>query len=207
MGALNKTMFKLLKKRLSAHINLLFAKNNNRVSTTGFTLVELIVAMSIFVVVISLTSGIFVNALRAQRRVNQLMTVNSDASLVLEKMAREARLGFNFNITDDSPGNCSGGTFNRMEFQRARNGSITNVVYRWNPSAGTIERSEGGVSFVSLNSPNVLVTRFCFLETQEQGIDPWRITFVLSETSRQDNVDYFFNLQSTISARLLPGEV
>jgi len=139
----------------------------------GFTLVELIVAMSVFIVVIALTSGIFVNTLRAQRQVNQFMTVNSDASLVLEKMAREARLGFNFNLTSDSVGNCSGGTFNRMEFERARNGSITNVIYRWNwnPSVGigTIERSEGGASFVSLNSPNVSVKRFCFLETQEQS--------------------------------------
>ena len=172
----------------------------------GFTLVELIVAMSVFVVVISLTSGIFVNALRAQRRVNQLMTVNSDASLVFEKLAREARLGFNFNLTNDL-GGCSSGTFDSLEFQRARNGLITNVVYRWNSSSETIDRSEGGASFVPLNSPNVLVKRFCFLEIQEQGTDPWRITFVLSETSRQEDVDYSFNLQSTISARLLPGEI
>lgn len=192
-------MFKEITKKVK-----LFISQSSK--GAGFTLVELIVAMSVFVVVISLTSGIFVNALRAQRRVNQLMTVNSDASLVLEKMAREARLGFNFNVRDDL-GGCSIGTFDSLEFERARNGSITNVVYRWNSSAGTIERSEGGASFVSLNSPNVLVTRFCFLETQEQGTDPWRITFVLSETSKQDNVDYFFNLQSTISARLLPSEV
>ena len=172
----------------------------------GFTLVELMVAMSVFVVVISLTSGIFVRVLKAQRQVNQFMIVNSDASLVLEKMAREARLGFNFNITNDLVG-CSSGTFNRMEFERARNGLITNVVYRWNPNDGTIERREGGASFVPLNSPNVLVKRFCFLEIQEQGVDPWRITFVLSETSTQGNIDYSFNLQSTISARLLPSEV
>ena len=197
-------MFKKIMKKVK-----LFISQSSK--GAGFTLVELIVAMSVFVVVISLTSGIFVRALRAQRQVNQLMTVNSDASLVLEKLAREARLGFNFNVTNDLVGDCSSGTFNRLEFERARDGSITSVVYRWNwdssAGIGTIERSEGGASFVPLNSLNVSVTRFCFLETQEQGTDPWRITFVLSETSTQENIDYSFNLQSTISARLLPGEV
>lgn len=196
----------LSKKKITKHIKLSFVRNDNRVSITGFTLVELIVAMSVFVVVISLTSGIFVRALRAQRQVNQLMMVNSDASLVLEKLAREARLGFNFNVTNDL-GGCSSGTFDSLGFQRARNGSITSVIYRWNSSLETIERSEGGASFVPLNSPNVLVKRFCFLETQEQDTDPWRITFVLSETSTQEGIDYSFNLQSTISARLLPDEV
>ena len=63
----------------------------------GFTLVELFVSMTIFVILISMAVGIFVITLRSQRAAVALMEVNDNASLTLEQMMREMRTGSNFN--------------------------------------------------------------------------------------------------------------
>jgi prepilin-type N-terminal cleavage/methylation domain-containing protein len=65
-------------------------------SRKGFTLVEVLVAMGIFVIVIAIATGGFVNSLRTQRQVASLISAQSNASLVLEQMAREIRTGFLF---------------------------------------------------------------------------------------------------------------
>jgi len=62
----------------------------------GFTLVELLVAMSVFIIVLTLAVAVFVNALRSQRFLTKLMAVNNNAGLVLEQMAREMRTGYKF---------------------------------------------------------------------------------------------------------------
>lgn len=67
-------------------------KNNRK----GFTLVELLVAMGIFTIVISIATGGFISSLRTQRQVASLISAQSNASLVLEQMAREIRTGFLF---------------------------------------------------------------------------------------------------------------
>jgi len=67
-------------------------------SQAGFTLVELIVAMSIFLIAIVIIVGAFIRSLRTQRIVNHLMAVNSNTSLVIEQMAREIRTGYEFKL-------------------------------------------------------------------------------------------------------------
>ena len=54
-------------------------------------------AMSIFVILISIAAGGFVNILRNQRLVIALMVVNDNMSLSMEQMAREIRTGYNFS--------------------------------------------------------------------------------------------------------------
>ena len=65
-------------------------------SQKGFTLIELLVAMGIFAIVIAIATGGFINSLRTQRQVASLISAQSNASLVLEQMAREIRTGFLF---------------------------------------------------------------------------------------------------------------
>jgi len=50
---------------------------------SGFTIVELLVAMSIFVILITIAVGAFIQALRSERRLTSLMTVSNNASSVL----------------------------------------------------------------------------------------------------------------------------
>jgi prepilin-type N-terminal cleavage/methylation domain-containing protein len=66
----------------------------------GFTLVELLVAITLFAIAISVAVGGFVRALRTQRQLISLIAANSNVSLAMEQMAREMRTGKNFNCTN-----------------------------------------------------------------------------------------------------------
>jgi prepilin-type N-terminal cleavage/methylation domain-containing protein len=63
---------------------------------SGFTLVELLVAIALFSVVVAIATSGFVNALRTQRQVASLISTQSNVTLVLEQMAREVRTGYLF---------------------------------------------------------------------------------------------------------------
>ena len=57
----------------------------------GFTLPELLVAMGLFLIVISIVAGAFVNSLRTQRATVELIAVNDNISLLLEQIARSGK--------------------------------------------------------------------------------------------------------------------
>src|SRR3990172_10872392 len=75
----------------------------HRGSRKGFTMIELIVAMGIFLILIAAATRGLVEALRTQRAIVALMAANDNASSVLEQMAREIRVGYNFqtNTSED----------------------------------------------------------------------------------------------------------
>lgn len=62
----------------------------------GFTIPELIVAMGLFVTVVSIFVGGFVNIVRAQRQAANLLSVNSNVSLAIEQMSRAIRTASGF---------------------------------------------------------------------------------------------------------------
>src|SRR3989338_8294083 len=100
----------------------------------GFTVVELIVAMSLFIIVVSIATGIFIRALRTQRAIVDLLVVNDNATLVLEQITREVRLGTSFSTPSPT----------RLDFTNA---SGFPVSYNLNGITETLERSTGGGSF------------------------------------------------------------
>ena len=70
--------------------------SNRHKKSAGFTLVELIIAFSIFSILIAVAAGSFVRSLRMQRTALDLMAVNDNMALTLEQMMREMRTGYNF---------------------------------------------------------------------------------------------------------------
>ncbi len=65
-------------------------------SSSGFTLVELLIAIGLFSIVVVIASAGFINGLRTQRQVASLISAESNVTLVLEQMAREERTGYLF---------------------------------------------------------------------------------------------------------------
>ncbi|MEK7479026.1 MAG: type II secretion system protein, partial [Patescibacteria group bacterium] len=59
----------------------------------GFTLVELLVAMSVFTALLAFAVGVFVQGMRSERQVTEEIAVNYEMSLVLEQLVREIRTG------------------------------------------------------------------------------------------------------------------
>ncbi|MHB9019504.1 MAG: PilW family protein [Minisyncoccota bacterium] len=63
-------------------------KQNN-----GFTMIELLVSISVFAIIVAIVSGIFITSLRSNRTSISLISANSDGQLALEQMTRMIRKG------------------------------------------------------------------------------------------------------------------
>lgn len=172
------------------------------ISDSGFTLIEFMVAMGVFVIVLGIVVNIFIGALRSQRAAAALMAANDNASLALEQMMREIRVGSNFFIPGDNPPLPCISTVvpaipssgNELMFC---NVDGRNVTYRL--SDETIEREVDGRKG-SITSRNVRVSRLQF----QLGPSAWppRITISLELGSQNPDLrEILNNLQTTVSAR------
>ena len=173
--------------------------------TNGFTLVELVVAMGIFVILMSIATGGFIQMLRNQRIVASLMTANDNMSLTMETIGREIRTGYNFNKISNT----------ELEFVNAYD---LKVKYRLNE--GVIEKGIeyfGTTNYGKITADNVLISAFNIsvcgkningtsLGNCGSGGDSYlpRITLSISITSAEPDVkklNIFTDIQTTISAR------
>lgn len=162
--------------------------------------------MSIFVIVFSVGIGGFVSAMRTQRQVQALISANSNASLIIEQMAREMRTGLAFKL---SPGDCSGSALPcRLQFTTGRNEDVT---YRWDKSTEQIFRygSMTGLD-VPITAENVAVKYFGFVTMGADCSDPTakpsvapRVTMVLGVAPRSERgvTEDVTEIQTTVSSR------
>ncbi len=163
----------------------------------GFTIVELLVAMAIFIAAVSIASAGFARALRSQKAVVALMAANDNASLSIEQMAREIRTGYNF---------CAGGlscSASELTFVNANNYVVT---YRWNAADAAIERGLENANFQKFTADNVRVVNLRFAVSGNQTGDgaPPRVTVIMGVGAKSQGVEnVVVNVQTTVSARLL----
>lgn len=168
----------------------------------GFTLVELLVALGLFSVVVLLTAGGFVRALRSERQVSAFVSVNSNMSLALEQMAREIRTGVNF---------CFNGTVcpsaGVLSFINSKGETVTYCL----DGGGSLERFTGNGSCGSGNkitADNISVQYLNFIIFGNKNNDgyPPRITILVGASPRNaSGASYTVDLQTTVSSRILDG--
>ncbi|MDO8430214.1 MAG: type II secretion system protein [bacterium] len=171
---------------------------------SGFTIIELLISVSLFTIIISITSAIFINSLRTQRIITALMAANSNASLAIEQIAREIRTGTNFCLSTCRP--------DELKFTNANGES---VEYRWDPAASAqpkpILRAVKGGTPTPITADNVDIKNMAFyLQGQALGDKKApRITLIMQVGAvGAPFAEAFTNLQTTLSARLIriPGE-
>ena len=157
---------------------------------SGLTLIELLVAIGIFGLVMSMGFGVFSLALTSQRRIIALRNVEDNARFVIELMAREIRTGRNF----------SGGA-GSLSFINAKSELVT---YRLNDN--TVEKSsDGGINYLSVTGTEVIIDYLNFYlagQAAGDGLQP-RITITIGATSRINNQSANLKVQTTISGRFL----
>lgn len=156
----------------------------------GFTLVELLVAMAIFSVVISIATGAFIRALRTQRQLVAFSAANSNLSLVLEQMAREIRVGRQFQQEGTQA----------LSFV---NGRGETVSYAYDEQLQAIFRVVGSGGKQPLTSNNVAIRALRF-SSSFVGDDayPARITITASVSPKEVGVNSsVVHIQTTVSAR------
>jgi prepilin-type N-terminal cleavage/methylation domain-containing protein len=176
----------------------------------GFTLVELLIAMALFLIVVSIAVGGFVNALHTQREVAALIAAQSNAGLALEQMARDVRTGYLFchDVGASTPSSTCGcvvtagpvWTCDELSFYNAQG---ANAVYA-RAGQQLTDSESGNVQPVTGSNVAVKYLKFTLFGNIEG--DTWnpRVTISMGVSpSSSDPVvqNNLINLQTTVSAR------
>lgn len=192
----------------------------------GFTIIEFLVATTLFIIIMAIAVGGFSKALHTEREVSVLLSAQSNASLALEQMAREVRTGYLFcdasntaylasNPTADpaswadascgceytngpgSPWTCSA-----LSFYNANGEPVTYAT-----SSGAIVRTVNGeTSLLTGSTARIDSLTFTLFGNIEGDSFPPRITIglTLSPNSNDPAVaSDTINFQTTVSARAI----
>ena len=130
--------------------------NNRR----GFTLVEMLVAATIFTFMIIIITGIYTQVLDLQRRAQGAARVQENALFVVETVAREVRVSA---ITSGDTGcDLPDPLTATIVLNHPVNGVVT---YAYDAATGTITRDAGGSGPQTITSPEVRFSSFAFCVT------------------------------------------
>lgn len=185
--------------------NINVSLKNNRKLKKGFTLIEMLVATSVFSVTVLISLGSFLAVLSAQKKANAIANIQENIKFSVEMMLREIRTGKNYYCgygdgtnTNDCPNGGSVITF--------RNYLGQTVIYRLN--GNQIEKSDdGGFNYLAVTFPEITITDFKFYvsgSNPSPDITQPRVTMtVAGETGLTIKTKSKFNIQTTISQRLL----
>lgn len=193
-------------------------KEVNKQNTSGFTLVELLVAMAVFGILMSLAIGVFVSAIKTQRNLTDLMSVNNNLNLVLEQMSREIRMGyFSKEQLNGLKGSINTGTcLSELSFFTMQ----TNDPKKEGESVGY---SFSGGKLMKNGEPvtgeEVSVERLCFTVYQYdrqsnrsvdllENCNPWRVGVALAVKPKNAKKDVSPTyIETAVSMRIFPIEI
>lgn len=171
---------------------------SRRSRTSGLTLVEVIVAMTLLGLLITAVLSSFIFILRGERSLAHYTEMNAEARAMLELLGRDAKSAVAVtNFTDTSltlvvPTNTSGGT--------------AEVTYEFDAAADSLVREIGGqtstlvedvseFAFRYLNSNNVVTTSLVELKQVQLSLR------ILRSVSRASTSQYVISAQYTLRAK------
>lgn len=173
----------------------------------GFTVVEQIVAMSLFSILLAISVGVFIHALRTERAITASISVNNNASLTLEQIAREARTGSSFCVDASNNDICAaGGSPNEFKELKFVNAAGENISYALDNGKIVRDAAEDSNPPAPITANNVNIKKLSFFlrgQHQSDKKNP-RITVVLQiSTAGISFLNSTINLETTVSPRVL----
>jgi prepilin-type N-terminal cleavage/methylation domain-containing protein len=173
---------------------------------SGSTLVELLMALSIFAIFISVAIGGFIQSLANQRVVLKLSAATDNLSLTLEQIMREMRTGTNF-LTGD------GGKTIQFDRYDSEGGVAVRrtVTYSlapapWDPTRKALMRTlsdaggSGGVP-EAITADNVDVSYFGVSALAQHNPGPCRIALTFGVTAVDKGISVTNYIQTSVSSR------
>jgi prepilin-type N-terminal cleavage/methylation domain-containing protein len=191
-------------------------KQNNK--KNGFTLVEILVAISIFALIMVVAGGLFVHVLQSQKKVLAYQELFDQTSYIMEYITRGIRMakkqrgatdpitclttvGRNYELVGASP--------HHLRFIRWDHLTATSTCYEFRLTANRLEVSRNrGVSWAPLTSPGLTVTnlRFNIIGDTSPAEPPLlqpkiTILFVVEGREYIPGIRPRIHLQTTVSQR------
>jgi prepilin-type N-terminal cleavage/methylation domain-containing protein len=197
----------------------IFLNKNIVKQSRGFTLVEMLVSLAVFMIVMTVAVGSLVSIINANKKAQAIKNVINNVNLAVESISRDMRTGSEYGChikNQGFKGNCSGGGDAIMY----KNSAGKMVYYRYEPteniistsSIGNIQRCTADIcdiisdtNWQSITAPvsNVNITNMVFyvFGTSEPTIQPHAIITMEGIAGVDNNTKTDFTLQTTISQR------
>jgi len=172
----------------------------SKIKNCGFTLIELIVALGVFMVVMTITLSAFLNIIDIQKKTEAFRKVNDNLNFAMEAIMREIREGKGYSAAD-----CSGADF----CFTGKDGKA--IKYQLN-TRGNIERKEASGEWLRMTSDGIKITRFSFLVSGEETYpsgdrrQPLVVISIGGESGEKEKLKSKLDLQATVSQRKLDSQ-
>lgn len=170
---------------------------------SGFTLLEMIVALGLFTVVILVGIGSLTGMGAASAKTKSSGIVMDNLNFALENMARSMRTGIDYHCGPDGslsePADCPAGS----TFIAFKNDANKLVIFQ--KSGSRIERSIDGGPFLSITAPGITIeTLNFFVDGSASGdqLQPKVLIIVSGTAGVKENEQTTFNIQTTVSQRI-----
>lgn len=189
-------------------------KNNllkRKLSKLGFTLIELMVSVSIFSIIMVMSMGAIISIVDANRKSRSLKSAMNNLNLAVDTMSRNVKFGTNWKC-DDISSDCTDGNEITFDDRFTLNGVLQTVSYKFEVvnGIGRIERDiDGGPNdsggYEPLTSPEIDIDDFS-LDISGIGTDnkqPFMVLKIGGVAGEKLSSQTNFSLQTAVSQRQL----
>ncbi len=169
----------------------------------GFTLVELLTAVSIFAVIMTISMGSIVGVFDANRKSRSHKTVMSNLNLAIESMSKEMRFGKNYHCGStgqlSSPQNCPSADV-AMTFL---NSEGVEVSYRF--VSQVLEKKTGSGEYIAVTAPELVIDvgRFYVLGAGTSNVLQPKVMVMIKAHAGSGRNRSDFTLETLVSQRAL----
>ncbi len=182
----------------------------------GFTLIEILVATTLFSVVMIISIGAIISINDSNKKAQLTRTVINNLNFAMENMARNLRIGITYHC-DYTVGNVasardclSGANSIALEgYKGDVNNGSDQIVYRLNTSTRQIERSTNsgaGGTFIPITSPELSIDSLQFYvtgATSGDGKQPRVVISISGSAIFKNVIKSNFTIQTAVSQRKL----
>lgn len=180
----------------------------------GFTLIEMLISISLFTVVVTIAFGALMTIMDVSAKAKTIKIVVNNLNLAMESMSREIRTGSYYNCITSGVyefGDGGGGEDCNLRdgnilVLKAENGDT--VAYFLSGEIIKVYRKNNKTNYESINSltgDDVGVTNLKFaVKGTEKGLlhtEQPRVLIILKGEIKKVNMESEFNIQTTISQR------
>jgi prepilin-type N-terminal cleavage/methylation domain-containing protein len=173
--------------------SILNKQKNKLKSESGFTLIEMMVSLSLFSIVIVVMMGSILTIVDVNRKSQSLSIVMNDLNFVLESITRTIKTGDGLSVDP-------GGEW--IEVINQENETITYRLYD-----GSIQRDVDNGGYIDLTSDQLVITDASFiLFNVDNNRQPRLLISIEGEVTITEEINSAFKIQTTISQRNLDDD-
>jgi prepilin-type N-terminal cleavage/methylation domain-containing protein len=160
----------------------------------GFTLIEVLVSVGLFLMTILAISQIFITVIRSEKVAYALLNSENNIRNNLEMMAKTIRMGKNFNLSSDNQELC---------FDYYLDNRWQSLCYKFDDSSQTVLRSLDGSDYAPLLDPQIKLISGQFYQIGDGSNSQLSFLIQLETQVKVRRVNYPFHIETAVTSRYL----